>query len=262
MQTRHRSDGSTGLAVQHDDRFADCVRLRITPALADSSHLRLDFELSFADMWVDMETRRYRVLREAWRFRFAIRGGELSLALNRLASRTAERNFHRMLPHTQTVAHTASTEAAESFESSGTLAAGSASWVPEGSIRLSSGRSRADKRTATDAYPREQVVIYHKGSEESPKWVIRTETVDGVLLGSVHDWLATLDIVGRPFSVDATFTTSLNSVCILEVDNHEFAATSDRRKRILSRVMQKFVRDSVEDGVSTAVVRSRREDPR
>jgi hypothetical protein len=262
MQTRDRSDGSTDLAVQHDDRFADCVRLRIIPALADPSRLRLEFELSFADMWLDMETRKYRVLREAWRFRFAIRGGELSLVLNRLASRTTERNFHRMLPRTQAVQHTASTETAGSFESSGTLAAGSASWIPEGSIRLSAGRSRADKRTATDAYPRQQVVIYHKGSEESPKWVIRTDTVDGVLLGSVHDWLATLDIVGRPFSVNAAFTTSLNGVCILEVDNHEFDTTSDRRKRILTRVMQKFVRDSVEEGVSTAVVRSRREEPR
>ncbi len=246
------------LQIDRNDRFPDCLRLSLIPHWVGPAELRLDVQLEFADMWVDWETSRYLFLKSQWRFRFSLSAGELCLDLRSLSSPPEKRNFRLDLPVSRQVTRSVFAESTSVVQGDKAIEGGWEKGLPKLKVTMSEGNPVTTVTRATDSYSDTQISISSKGSDDAPKWVLRSRVLEGVLEGVINSWLATLQVLSTPFELTARFVTSFDGIRVLEVDSPEYADASPKRQRVLKAMMQRFVRETVDDWISKCELRSQR----
>src|SRR5579862_3981930 len=86
-----------------DNRFPDCVDLKLVARRDHDSALQLGIDVNFAEAWQDIETTRFHFLKKHWRFRFGVHEGELVFYLQNLRSPIEKRHYASKLPVDKTL---------------------------------------------------------------------------------------------------------------------------------------------------------------
>lgn len=245
----------------HEDRFAECVRLRLKARKVKKRKLRLDVDINFADEWCDLETRRWLVLRDSWRFRFSIRSGELRLLLDQLTSPLEGRDLRLKLPLKEPRKRVSGHAATHIQEHEATSKVSGSAGILDASVSGEVGdrnlvRNEAGE-TRSDEHVSPQVLVHEKGDEANPSWSFRSNVEEEVLYGGVESSLAELEIGGKPYGVEASFRTSFQSVKVMEVDSAEFERLPALKRLAVVAAMREYVYAESREYMSRAAIRSR-----
>lgn len=238
------------------NKFPDCVRMVLKAVAPIPNEIELHLDLNFADEWHDLETRNWFYLKEHWRFRFGIAGGELRLELTNLLSPEDKRNFRQILP-TAVQGKRKQNEEFSDSHTQGTISqlGGKVSQLGD-AVSLKYGQEHA-KTTALKTevgheFSLNKVMIHEKGAVTEPKWSIRTQEPGTYLEGSLKDKLATVIVTDHPYRLTAKFTTSFQNVHIEEVDSPKFSEQTKKRQVVLKQLMKKYLYTTMQDYVSKA----------
>jgi hypothetical protein len=222
-------------SVSTEDRCA-AVRLRLDPSPLGDAELAVQLDLQFADEWIDLEARRYLFLREKWRFRFALAGGELLITLKGLLSPMGKRSFRQRVSSLPGTHASPGQTTSPAFTAGGLgVAATSAAGLPGAAIRPYSA--------------------YTRGGDAAPIWVFRANHGTS-LVGLIRAQLATFDIADRPYLARARFTATAEMIRIEEIDSPRFPALSSRRRAVLRQLMIEYVHGLAQEYLSEARITS------
>ncbi|MDY6785471.1 MAG: hypothetical protein SW833_23465 [Cyanobacteriota bacterium] len=161
--------------------------------------------ISFNEQWQEL---RFKNL-SSGRVKFGIRGGELILELTNGKIPYGSRSFNDPM----SLSADLEVETAQGQESQSSVGGSWSSDKPGVTAKQDSKRtdSRKEKFQKTTSY------ISTKGSEERPTWVFEAGQDEPVLKGTLsEEKLATMEIVGHPYKITATFEISRGDVRFTE----------------------------------------------
>ena len=245
---------SQNLKTGVKNKFPDCVRMDLLTLAPNGNEFGLVLDLNFADEWCDLETKKWKFLKEHWRVRFGIAGGELCLELTNLLSPTDKRNFRQALPTAIEGKRRQREELSDSHTQGDTIQIGGQVSGKEDALSVGykgeDKHSTARKKEVGHEFSVTKVMIHEKGEETKPKWSIRSQEPGAYLEGSLREQLASFTVTNRPYGLTAKFTTSFQSVHIEEVDSPKFSEQTMKRQAVLKLMMQKYLYAAMKEYVS------------
>ncbi len=219
------------LQLKLENRCPDCLYVKLTgtpkPYIGNKVELRLT--INFNEQWQSIV---------GGRVKLGLKGGELRLSLHNCTIPYETRELTGSLA--LAIEKTRLEQASSKMQSGMKAELSNVAVVPHwnATAKLEANASAEKSQEVTDEFEFITCQITTKRSEENPAWAFAVKTGEPVLKGLLKNaLLGTLNILGKPCNIDATFEVSKRDIYITDAEGLCPSDISRNKRAVLERAI-------------------------